>query len=188
MPRCAMASTDLRWNLNIRCHRLVVAAVRPGARNALDVGTGDGLLAFDLADHGLDVVGIDIDKPSVLRATADPRATPSTRFVVGDVFEYPFELASFDVVASIAPLHHFDAAAGLRRMRDPLRPGGTLVVVGFARPSSVGDRARAVGGAVYKRTRQIRKQYWEHGTPTLWPPPLSSAEIKAVAAQESPVA
>jgi len=35
--------------------------------------------------------------------------------------------------ASIAALHHMDATAALGRMRDLLRPGGVLTVVGPAR-------------------------------------------------------
>jgi trans-aconitate methyltransferase len=37
------------------------------------------------------------------------------------------------VVASIAALHHVDTAAGLERMRDRLRPGGVLAVIGLPR-------------------------------------------------------
>jgi hypothetical protein len=40
------------WNWNIHYHRLVLDAVRPGAETALDVGSGDGLVTFDLAVAG----------------------------------------------------------------------------------------------------------------------------------------
>ena len=38
-----------RWNHNTHFHDLVLRAVPPGASTALDVGTGNGLLAGDLA-------------------------------------------------------------------------------------------------------------------------------------------
>ncbi len=40
------------------------------------------------------------------------------------------DLPRADLVASVAALHHMDAVAGLTRLRDLVRPGGTLVVVG----------------------------------------------------------
>lgn len=50
-----MRYEDSRWNLNIHYHRVAVEAIPAGARTALDVGSGDGVLALDLADCGLTV-------------------------------------------------------------------------------------------------------------------------------------
>jgi 2-polyprenyl-3-methyl-5-hydroxy-6-metoxy-1,4-benzoquinol methylase len=69
---------DPRWNLNTHCHRVVVDAVPTGAATALDIGTGDGLLAFDLADRGLAVSSIDPDALSVRRAAEDARCAGSS--------------------------------------------------------------------------------------------------------------
>src|SRR5436190_20508751 len=99
-----MLDRERRWNLNVHYHRVVLDAVPLSASTALDIGAGDGLLSFDLAARGLDVTGIDTDAQSVKRAEADPRASVRARFVVGDVFTYPFEVESFDVVSSIAML------------------------------------------------------------------------------------
>ena len=43
-----MSAPQDRWNHNLHYHRLVLDAVPAHARTALDVGTGDGLLAADL--------------------------------------------------------------------------------------------------------------------------------------------
>ena len=168
-----MASEDRLWNLNIRYHRVVLDAIPSGARTALDVGCGDGLLTFDIAGQGLLVTGLDTDAASVRRAASDSRASDTTRFVVGDLFSFLSEDGSFDLVASIAMLHHVDAEAGVRRMRELVRPGGVLAIVGFARPSGFGDRTRAIAGMALKRSAQLRGRYWEHGAPVAWPPPLS---------------
>jgi hypothetical protein len=44
------------WNWNIHYQRVVLDALPSDAATALDVGSGDGLLAFDLAARGLDVI------------------------------------------------------------------------------------------------------------------------------------
>ena len=181
-----MATKEPRWNLNIQYHRVVLDAIAVHARTALDVGCGDGLLAFDLAARGLRVTGVDSDTASIQRASADDRASDATRFVVGDFFTFPFEAGSFDVVASIATLHHVDAQAGIRRMRALVRPGGVIVIVGFATSSDIGDRARAIAGGLLKRSMQLLGRYWEHNAPTVWPPPLSSREMAALIERELP--
>jgi len=40
-----------RWNLNTHYHRVVLDDIPAGALTALDVGSGNGLLSFDLAVH-----------------------------------------------------------------------------------------------------------------------------------------
>ena len=107
-------------------------------------------------------------------------------FIVGDVLTYPFDPASFDVVSSISMLHHVDAADGLRRMRELVSPGGVIAFVGFARPSSSADLVRVVAGAVYKQSKQLLGQYWEHDAPTRWPPPCSLAEMRELVRTELP--
>ena len=139
-------AADNRWNWNIHYHSVVLNAVPSDATSALDVGTGDGLLAFDLADRGLRVVAVDTDGDSVVRARADTRASGQIEFVVGDLFTYDFAPSSSDVVASIAMLHHVDTEAALRRMKEIVRPGGVVAIVGFACVSRPTDRVRALAG------------------------------------------
>lgn len=174
------------WNLNIHNHRVILDVAPTGHAEALDVGCGEGLLTFDLAARGMNVVGIDIDGPSIERAMKHPRANGQTQFLCADVFTYPFELESFDLVASSAMLHHVDARDGLRRMKELVRPGGVLAIVGFARPSRPADHALAVAGSVLKKTKQIRGAYWEHEAPVRWPPPLTISEMRELVANELP--
>ena len=181
-----MVSDDPRWNLNIHYHRVVLDAIPRGARTALDVGCGDGLLSFDIAARGLLVTGLDNDAASIRRATSDRRASEATQFVVGDLFTVPLRPESFDLVASIAMLHHVDARAGLRRMRQLVPPGGVLVIVGFATASGIWDRARAVAGMVFKWAKRLTGGYWEHQAPVVWPPPLSSVEMADLVRDELP--
>jgi SAM-dependent methyltransferase len=80
---------ERRWNLNVHYHRVVLDAVPASASTALDIGAGDGLLTFDLADSGLSVSGIDTDAQSVQRAAAssktDRRCLHPGSLVLGDL-------------------------------------------------------------------------------------------------------
>lgn len=170
-----------RWNHNLHYHPLVLAAAPARCERALDVGCGDGVLARDLLTVSEQVVGIDLDPASIAlaRSHGDARA----EYVLGDFLEHPFEPGSFDLVASVAALHHMDAAAALRRMAGLMRPGGVLVVVGLARSRRIRDFVLDAAGAVATRihTHVLRKRYWEHSAPKVWPPPLCYDEMRRVA-------
>ena len=93
---------------------------------------------------------------------------------------HPLEPGSFDHIASIAALHHMDAAAALHRMRELLAPGGTLAIVGLARPRYPADLPFAAAGAIGHRVLRLHRSYWEDSAPRLWPPPATFSETRRV--------
>ena len=60
------------WNHNIHYQPVILGAVPPRCGPALDVGCGDGMLAFRLAEHCTEVTGIDRDDRMI--ALAQKRA------------------------------------------------------------------------------------------------------------------
>lgn len=177
-------AADGRWNHNIHYHRVVLDAVPPGARTALDVGAGDGLLARELRTRMPHVTAIDIDPDVVARARTQH---PGITWVLGDVLDHPLDPELFDVVASVAALHHLpDLAGGLRRLAELTAPGGVLAVVGLARSTGLGDVPYEIAGAVQHRVLTRRRVVWEHSAPTVWPPPHSYAEVRRTAATVLP--
>ncbi len=92
----------------------------------LDVGTGTGHFAFDLAARGGMVVGIDISTPML--AVAQYKGT-AVHLLQGDVAALPVATESFDLVFSATMLEfvaHRERA--VKEMWRALRPGGRLVV------------------------------------------------------------
>jgi SAM-dependent methyltransferase len=172
-----------RWNHNLHLHRVVLDAVPPGCERALDVGCGDGLLALDLRRIVPHVTGIDVDGPTVERARAEAAAVgvDDVEWIVDDVLTAELPAASFDLVASIAFLHHVHTAAGLERLGALVRPGGTLVVVGLGRRRYPADLPWDLAGAVATRWHRRRRTHWQHTAPVVWPPPDTHAAIRATA-------
>jgi len=95
----------------------------------LDVGCGTGALAGRLAARGYEVTGID---PSQGMLDVLRREHPEVEAVRAPGDRVPFEDASFDVVLTVAALHHIAAAdavrATLAEMARLTRPGGRIVV------------------------------------------------------------
>jgi SAM-dependent methyltransferase len=97
--------------------------------SVLDVGCGTGLLAERLSAAGYRVVGID---PSEGMLAVMRDRSPGVEAVKGSGDDLPFEHDRFDLVVTVATLHHIAAAdrvgATLAEMVRVCRPGGRVVV------------------------------------------------------------
>ncbi|WP_330230842.1 class I SAM-dependent methyltransferase [Nocardia sp. NBC_00508] len=116
---------DPYWNHNTHYHPWLLKQVPDSARTALDIGCGDGLLAGKLARRGLTVTGIDVDAGILAQTT--PSAT-AVRLEQADFLDYP---GTFDIVTTVATLHHVPLREGMSALRRMVAPGGTLAVVGL---------------------------------------------------------
>jgi ubiquinone/menaquinone biosynthesis C-methylase UbiE len=178
--------TDLKryWNHNTHYHRRVLRALPEGARSALDVGTGDGFLAADLRERVPDVVGIDIDADVLERAR---RTGADVRWVHADFMTYPLPLNRFDLVASIATVHHTpDLAAALTRLATLTAPRGRVVVIGCARPASIHDYLVESAGVVQHKVLSRTRGFWEHSAPIQMHFPHTYDETRAISTATLP--
>jgi SAM-dependent methyltransferase len=180
-----MASERL-WNANIQYHSLLLKAVPDGAMRVLDVGCGDGVLCAQLVQAGVRrVVGLDADAGVLERAKSRCSGLP-IEWVHGDVFDVCLAAAGeFDAVLSVATLHHMDAARGLARLAQLVRPGGVVGVVGLAANNWRDLPYGAIGEAARVVLCHVRA-HWEHSAPTVWPPPVTFHEMKKIARRVLP--
>ena len=119
---------------------------------ALDVATGTGAVAFELAPGvGLKgrVVGVDLTMAMLQRAAERRNGTAAhaperrVQLASADTTRLPFRDASFAVVACRFSVHHFtEAVPGLAEMARVLRPGGRLVIGEFCLPEDPDQAAR----------------------------------------------
>lgn len=105
-----------------------VAGCCPPGRG-LDVGCGTGVLAARLAGRGFEMTGLD---PSAGMLEVMGAEHPEVAAVRGSGDELPFEADSFDLVLTVAALHHIADPAAVRatlaEMVRVCRPGGRIVV------------------------------------------------------------
>jgi SAM-dependent methyltransferase len=172
------------WNHNTHYHQVLLDALPAGAHDVLDVGCGDGALARDLAARGLTVTALDLDEPTLARAGA--QGGEGVTFVHGDFLRIGFGDEQFDAVLSVAVLHHLDAEVALLRMRELVRPGGVVGVIGLAKSRRVGDVLLDLAAIVPNRWLIARHGYAEVLAPTVWPPPLSYSAMRRIARRVLP--
>jgi demethylmenaquinone methyltransferase/2-methoxy-6-polyprenyl-1,4-benzoquinol methylase len=108
-----------------------LARVGPGSR-ALDVGTGTGDMAIELARRGAAVTGLDF-APAMLEVAR--RKAPDIAFERGDALALPHGDGEFDAVTVGFGARNFsDLDRGLREMARVTRAGGRVVVLEITTP------------------------------------------------------
>jgi len=116
-----------RW----RARAVDLAQVGPGSR-ALDVATGTGDLAIELARRGASVVGLDFSDGMLELAR---KKAPGIEFVQGNALALDYPDASFDAVTVGFGARNFsDLGQGLRELARVTRPGGRVVILEITSP------------------------------------------------------
>jgi ubiquinone/menaquinone biosynthesis C-methylase UbiE len=113
------------------------AVLKPGER-VMDVGCGSGASAIAFARKVAPsghVLGIDVSGPMLARARASAPKELSVDFVLADATDYPFDPASFDLLASRFGVMFFaDPALSFANMHKALRPSGRLAFACWREP------------------------------------------------------
>jgi demethylmenaquinone methyltransferase/2-methoxy-6-polyprenyl-1,4-benzoquinol methylase len=115
-----------------------LAALAPGDR-ALDVATGTGDLAFELARRvgpSGEVVGSDFSEGMLEHARRKGEGVPGVRFERANALELPYRDGEFAAATVGFGARNFsDLAQGLREMTRVVRPGGKVVVLEITTPT-----------------------------------------------------
>jgi ubiquinone/menaquinone biosynthesis C-methylase UbiE len=104
------------------------ATPRSGERT-LEVGTGTGHFAAELAQRGWSVVGLDLSAPMLAMAASKGTAAHWLR---GDAAALPFCASAFDLVLCVTALEFVaNRERAVEEMWRVVRPGGRLVIAGL---------------------------------------------------------
>lgn len=98
---------------------------------ALDIGCGSGIMAFALAPHFEEIVGIDISE-TMLDIAKHRRALPNIRYSKMDAVDLPGG-ETYDYIVSRTTFHHIKDIPGLlSRLQKMLNPGGKIAILDCA--------------------------------------------------------
>jgi ubiquinone/menaquinone biosynthesis C-methylase UbiE len=118
--------------------KLIETAKAKAGERILDIGCGCGATTIALAKQagaGGHVLGIDISVPMLERARQLTPRNLSADYVLADATVYPFDPASFDLLASRFGVMFFaDPVLSFANLRKALRPSGRLVFACWREP------------------------------------------------------
>jgi len=128
------ANTRLQDQANALVDLLHSDTAYPEGSLVLEAGCGVGAQTVSLARNspGARIVSIDIaaDSLAAARAKVETAGFANVRFQQADVFALPFAPASFDHVFVCFLLEHLSRPLeALARLKDLLKPGGTITVI-----------------------------------------------------------
>lgn len=98
-------------------------------KRVLEYGCGPGSAAFSIAEHGGEVLGIDISDVAIRQAAAHAASLglDGASFAVMNAEALECEDASFDLICGTGILHHLDLAKAFSEIARTLKPGGKAV-------------------------------------------------------------
>lgn len=140
LNRIMSARRDVSWR------RFAVSRVPETAQRVLDVATGTGDLALDLAGSRVQVrvVGLDFVEQMMrlaLKKTVRAGLSERIEYAAGDATNLPFADDEFDCVTVAFGLRNMpDRLRALREMARVVRPGGKLVCLEMTFPRNLGMR------------------------------------------------
>src|SRR5262245_4818662 len=114
--------------------KAVLQALAPrSAERIIDVGSGPGLMAAELADavgqHGK-VCGVDTSASMIALSSARQAGRPWLEFQLSDATALPYPEQSFDAAVCVQVLEYVkDVTAALSELYRVLRPGGRAVII-----------------------------------------------------------
>ena len=132
----------LSFGIDRLWRKRVIRTLKPfQPKDALDIATGTGDLAFQMAKiTSGKVTGADISEGmlAVAREKKEKRKPGcEMEFITGDAENLPFKDNSFDVVTVGFGIRNFqDPLAGLNDMTRVLRKGGIIAVLEFSKPTA----------------------------------------------------
>jgi len=130
----------MSWGQDNRWRRIAVSLAYPGRGRVLDVATGTGDIALELARHTDSVVGLDLCREMLRRGQAKTEKKGlkgSIDFIVGDALALPFGDSSFDCALNGFALRNVaDIGLFLAEQRRVVKPGGRVVCLELVRPAS----------------------------------------------------
>ncbi|MFD0485090.1 class I SAM-dependent methyltransferase [Kineococcus sp. GCM10028916] len=178
------------WDHNAH-HRWILRRLPGRVDRALDVGCGTGEFARRLAGTARHVDAVDRDARVVATARTLTHGLPvhhRVHYQVADLGDAPLE-PGYDVVTALAVLHHVPFEPALRRLRELLAPGGTLVVLGVYREESRSDVALSLlavpANLVVGWVENLRQRRVAGSAPTA-PAVSTLTQVRAAAARQTP--
>lgn len=138
----------------------IIDSAGPLEPPVLDIGTGKGMAAIEMARRGVPVTSIDVSEAELQMAFLNARAArvdSNIRFYIGDAKKLPFEDGRFNLVTMVNVLHHLDEVEDIfAEVSRVLVPKGRFIVADFTADGfEILDRIHRNEGRIHDRMNAV---------------------------------
>ena len=143
-----------------RAIRFIIDSAGPLQPPLLDIGTGKGMAAIEIARRGMPVTSVDVSEEELQMAFLNARAAKvdsNILFHVGDANKLPFDGDHFNLVTMINVLHHLDDFDDIfAEVARVLSQGGHFLLADFTDDGfAILDRIHRSEGRVHDRLNAV---------------------------------
>jgi SAM-dependent methyltransferase len=141
---------------------IALANLHNGSR-VLEIGCGTGQVSVPLAEHGVDLVAVELGRHLAALARHNLERFPNARVEVAAFEEWPFPTQTFDAVVAASAFHWLDPNVRLSKTAEALHLGGFLTIL---------HMHHVRGGTVgfFADTQRYYTQWGMSDDPTFQPP------------------
>jgi 2-polyprenyl-3-methyl-5-hydroxy-6-metoxy-1,4-benzoquinol methylase len=127
------------WDHNQQYQSYLIKNIGNTNKYILDVGCGTGELTKKLIEKGEKIIGIDISEKMIQEAKKR-NADTKIEYICTTVEKYLEETdKTFDIILSIAALHHMNEKEILKKMKTKLTENGKILILDLVKEGSVID-------------------------------------------------
>jgi SAM-dependent methyltransferase len=171
--RIALLSRD-GWSHNNHYHNFLLKQLAPHFADALEIGCGTGTFSRLLAKRSDRVLALDLSPEMIRIARENSEQYPNINFEIADAMTRELPAGHFDCIVSIATLHHMPFEPMLRRMKEALKTGGTLLILDLfqlkgpqrypieAMAVALSTFMKAIRNGRLREPREVRQAWDEH--------------------------
>jgi SAM-dependent methyltransferase len=107
---------------------IALSNLHHGSR-VLEIGCGTGQLSVPLAEHGIDLLALELGPHLAALARRNLKRFPNVQVEVSSFEEWPLPSQKFDAVVSASAFHWLDPAVRFSKCAEALHPGGFLAIL-----------------------------------------------------------
>ena len=107
---------------------IALSNLRNGSR-VLEIGCGTGQLSVPLAQHGIDLLAIELGPHLAALARRNLKRFPNVQVEASSFEEWPLPSQKFDAVVSASAFHWLDLDVRFSKSAEALYPGGFLMIL-----------------------------------------------------------
>ena len=135
----ALIDEKNKWNHNNCYYKSLIKLIPENAVNCLEIGCGKGDLSVLLSKKCRNVIAVDFAENMIAYAK-NSNSRKNISYICADILDFNFSDMTFDVIISVATVHHLPDDWIFEFALRKLNKGGKLIILDIPRSDSIPEK------------------------------------------------